>query len=191
MDTIVIVHPLKPSVYYLELALKIVAEHLEEDVSGHPYQLGVPNPFEKYNSHRKVVILPGYENNLSLPDENLLTDRITLLPNDVVMSDFNSCKSLCHFNYPDWDRIVEEFKNRIKPTGRIIVGGFACYDCVKDFAMACDNSRLPAFLDENITELYYDAWPRVHLLKMYNIRNMGDVIRERRDIDSILVREIK
>ena len=192
MDTIVIVHPLKETVECLEQALKYVAEHLKNRgyicFSG---QFQAPNIFEKYNFHRKAIILPGYENNLSLPDTSLLTYRIKLLSDDVVISDFNSYKSLSQYNYPDWDRVVEEVKDRMKPHGRIIVGGFACRDCVKDFAMACDSSGLPTFLDELTTDLYYDTWPHTEKLEIYNIQDMGEVISRQRNINSVLVRKAK
>ncbi len=113
--------------------------------------------FNKYKDEGRIIILPGKKDNPKEPDMSLLSKRIKLKENDLVLSDFNSESKFLDHTYPNFDKVFEHIKKEVglKKGDKLVFGGMSSSDCVEKLALAAHKKGFKAFIDSTITELFY------------------------------------
>ncbi len=188
MKKVVIIHPLQEYTKYFEKEVMFTANNCDFPVSKIEKEFDII--FSRHENLYRAIILPS-EDTRDKPDTSLLTERIKLRENDIVLSDSNPYKKLKLFIYPKWNEVLKKvvYGLNVKKSDTLIVGGFMLDDCVEKFAWCAKKHGYNVFIDELISDYFY-LYLKGYILgidtspftKFYRIEDKQKIIQKRRKI---------
>ena len=197
---VVIVHPTEGYVRHMEYGIRGLAELYAYPSS--ELDLRFDSIFSHYRNAQRCVVAPSGLSTLMWRNDNiLLAKRLGTREDDVVISDFTNPSAQLSYRGKifremaktytdniDWDWVVKDAVSNmgLGPNVRLIVGGFALRDCVAKFAKAASRMGYSAYIDDTMTELFYN-YLRLDIIHdnpgwqtFYPIEEMDRILKQRK-----------